>query len=227
MIVDAASAPPGSPSRTRTPCPSTAGRASAGRSRRSGAHPAVGVADRRAIEQVQEPREQRVADPARRARHRARLEPAHAVAHHEPRARVELADEPRDLLEVVGQVGVDHHEVLAGRAARSRRGMRCRSRAAAPRRRRAGGARELGAAVVGAVVDDDHLAVEPVLAQHAQAARTHSSIVSASFRHGITDRDGDGRRARFGDHLSAEHEHLASHRARLERLPKALPRSRR
>ena len=55
------------------------------------AHAAVGVFDARAEEQVQEAREQRVADVAVQPRHRAGLDVVHAVAHHELRAVVQLA----------------------------------------------------------------------------------------------------------------------------------------
>ena len=74
-----------------------------------------------------------------------------------------FVDEARDVAEVVGQVGVGHHDVLAARGGEAGE---VGAAVAAPRlvhHERAGVARELRAAVVGAVVGDDHLAV-PALA---------------------------------------------------------------
>ena len=78
-----------------------------------GAHAAVGVAHAGAEEEVERAREHRVADVAVQPRHRAGLDPVHAVAHHEVGARLELGQEARDLAEVVGQVGVGHQDVAA------------------------------------------------------------------------------------------------------------------
>ena len=85
-------------------------------------------------------------------------------------------DEARDLVEVVGEVGVGHHDVVARARRRSRPGRRCRSRGAARATTRAPAARgELGAAVLGAVVGDDDLAGDAVLVEHARARGvTHS-----------------------------------------------------
>ena len=91
-------------------------RSSRGRtSRRNAAHAAVGVADAGAEEEVQDAGEHRVADVAVQPRHRARVDVVHPVAHDELGARVELLDEARDLVEVVGQVGVGHDDVVAAR----------------------------------------------------------------------------------------------------------------
>ena len=129
-------------------------------------HPAVSVADRRPEEKVEEAREQRVADPAQ-PRHGARLDSLQPVSHHEIGAAVELADEARDLLEVVREVGVDHHDVVApGRGEAGQVG----APVAAPGLVDDPGAGEAGehpAAVFGAVVDDDDLAVESVLVEDA------------------------------------------------------------
>ena len=54
-------------------------------------HAAVGVAHAGAEEEVEQAGEQRVADVAVQPRHRARLDVAHAVAHHQLGARLELA----------------------------------------------------------------------------------------------------------------------------------------
>jgi len=64
-------------------------------------------------EQVEDPREERVADVAMQPRHRARLDVVHPVAHHQIGTGGQLLDEARNLGEVVGQVGVGHHHVFA------------------------------------------------------------------------------------------------------------------
>ncbi len=79
------------------------------------AHAAVGVADAGAEEDVEDAGQDRVADVAVQPRHRARVDVVHPVAHHELGAVVELLDEARDLVEVVGQVGVGHDDVVAAR----------------------------------------------------------------------------------------------------------------
>ena len=151
------------------------------------AHAAVGVADAGAEEEVEDAGEHRVADVAVQPRHRARLDVLHPVAHHELRAVVELLDEARDVGEVVGQVGVGHHDVVAAR--RGEAGQ-VGAAVAAPRLEhdeRAGVARDLGAAVVGAVVGDDRPrpASRCPRAPRARSGRSARSI-AASFRHGIT-----------------------------------------
>ena len=75
-------------------------------------------------------------------------------------------DEARDLVEVVGEVGVGHHDVRRRAPPRSRRGRRCRSRAAARGRRAAPAARARPRCRRRAVVGDDHLAREAVLGEH-------------------------------------------------------------
>ena len=121
------------------------------------AHPAVRVVDVRAIEDVEEPREKRVAHPAEPG-HRTRLDAAQAVPDDELRAVFELVHEARDLAEVVRQVGVDHDDVVAAGGGQPGE---VRAPVAAPPLlddQGSGGARELAAAVRRAVVDDDHLA---------------------------------------------------------------------
>ena len=78
-----------------------------------GAHPAVGVADAGPEEEVEQPREQRVADVPVKPGHRARLDPGHPVADHQVGAVAQRPDEAVDLGEVVGVVGVAHEDVLA------------------------------------------------------------------------------------------------------------------
>ena len=67
------------------------------------------------------PREDRVADVAVQPRHRARLDVVHAVADHHLGALLERGDEARDLVEVVGEVGVGHHDVAPREAAKPAR----------------------------------------------------------------------------------------------------------
>jgi hypothetical protein len=81
----------------------------------------VRVRDARAEEDVEDAGEDRVADVAVQPRHRARVDVVHPVAHDELRARVEVLDEAGDLVEVVREVGVGHHDVLAARRAKPAR----------------------------------------------------------------------------------------------------------
>ena len=125
-------------------------------------------------------------------RHRAGVDVLHPVADHHVGAGFELGDEPRDLVEVVGQVGVGHHDVAAAgsgeagqvsaavaalgarrttlRPGRLRQRGRCRRRSRCRRRRPRPRCR--------------------CVPEHCRARRTHSSIVSASLRHGITTETG-------------------------------------
>ncbi len=138
------------------------------------AEAAVRVADRRPVDEVEEAGEDRVADAAHQ-RHRARLDVLHPVSHHELRALIELPDEVGDLLEVVREVRVDHDDVVA---AGGREAGEVRAPVPAPglvHDRRAGGGGELGAAVLRAVVDDDHLAREPAVLE--DAARPAHALV--------------------------------------------------
>ena len=134
------------------------------------AHAAVRVADARAEEEVQRAAQQRVADVAVDPVHRARLDVVHPVAHDELGAVAQLLDEARDLVEGVRHVGVEHHDVLAARGGEAREVGRA---VAAPRLvddARAGRRGELGAAVVGAVVGDDDLAVQARLGDRRERA---------------------------------------------------------
>ena len=80
-----------------------------------GAHPAMCVADPRAEEEVEDAGQDRVSDVPVVPRHRARLDVLHPVTHHELVTALEPLDEARNVLEVIGQVGVGHHDVLAAR----------------------------------------------------------------------------------------------------------------
>ena len=131
-------------------------------------HPAMGVLHAGAKEQVQQTREDRIADIAVKPRHRSGLDVVHAVAHHQLRAAVQLGHEARDLVEVVGQIGVGHHDVApvrrreAGQVgaaiAASRFGYHARARR--PRKRRR--------IVLGGVVHDQHFPVDIRALQHLQ-----------------------------------------------------------
>ena len=139
------------------------------------AHAAVGVVDAGAEQQVEEARQQRVADVAVMPRHRARMDVLHPVADHHVGAVLQLGDEARDLVEVVGEVGVGHHDVSARARRRTRPCRRCRSRARARgRRSRPAPAASRRAAVLGVVVGDDDLAGDAVArrAPRAPGART-------------------------------------------------------
>ena len=76
-------------------------------------HAAVRVADAGAEQEVEDAGQDRVADVAVQPRHGAGMDVVHPVAHHELGAGLELLDEARDLVEVVGEVGVGHHDVAA------------------------------------------------------------------------------------------------------------------
>jgi hypothetical protein len=112
--------------------------------------------------------EERVADVAVQPRHRARLDVVHPVADDHLGAVAQMLDEARDLPPVVGEVGVRHDDVAA---LRGREPGQVRAPVAAAGLRddvRARLARQLGAAVVGVVVRDDDLALQPGILEHAQ-----------------------------------------------------------
>ena len=77
------------------------------------AHAAVRVLDAGLEEEVEDAGEDRVADVAVKPRHGARLDVVHAVADRHVRALLEQRHEARDVAEVVGEVGVGHHDVAA------------------------------------------------------------------------------------------------------------------
>jgi hypothetical protein len=79
------------------------------------AHAAVCVVDAGAEEEVEQARENRVADVAVQPGHRAGLDVVHAIADHHLRPVLERRHESWDLVEVVGQIGVGHHDVAAAR----------------------------------------------------------------------------------------------------------------
>ncbi len=157
------------------------------RSRAERPHAAVGVVDAGAEQQVQKPGEQRIADVAVQPRHRARLDVLHPVADHHVGAGLQLGQEARDLLEVVGEIGVGHDDVAAPRDGEAGQVGAAVAALGLVDDDRAGGGRQPGAAVLGVVVGDDHLAVDRRGRRaRPSALRTHCSIDSASLRQGIT-----------------------------------------
>jgi hypothetical protein len=135
------------------------------------AHAAVGVAHAGAEEEVEGAREHRVADVAVQPGHRAGLDAVHAVAHDQVGARLELGEEARDLPEVVGQVGVGHHDVAAAGGGEARHVGVAVAPAALVDHAGAGGEREGGAVVVGVVVRDHDLARDAVLRERGPGPR--------------------------------------------------------
>ena len=78
------------------------------------AQSAVRVRDLEPEEQVQDPRQDRVPDPAVQPRHGAFVDPASvAGAEHEVLPVVELLQERVQVAEVIGAVGVAHEDVVA------------------------------------------------------------------------------------------------------------------
>ena len=141
------------------------------------AHPAVSVADAGAEEEVEDAGQHRIADVAVEPGHRSGLDVVHPVAHHELGAVLELLDEARNLVEVVREVGVGHDDVVATRRVEPRQVRAAVASARLVDDACAGRSRQLGAAVVGAVVDDDHLAGE---AGCARAPRASTSPTARS-----------------------------------------------
>ena len=157
-----------------------------------GPHPAVRIGDPGVEEEVEHPGEHRVADVPVQPRHRTRLDVVHAIAHHQLGAAVQLGHEARDVAEVIRQVGVRHHDVVA---LGSRKAREVRAAVSAAGLVDDVGARCLGepsAAVVGAVVDHDHLA---------RQATAHEALVgvghAALDRLGLVEAGDHHRHARF------------------------------
>ena len=151
------------------------------------AHAAVRVAHAGAEEEVEDPGEHRVPDVAVEPGHRAGLDALHAVAHHEVGALVELGHEARDVAEVVGEVGVGHHDVVALRGGEAGA---VGAAVAAPRlvhhqRRRpprASSALRSSEPLSATITSPS----QPWPSSAARASVTQRSIDAASFRQGIT-----------------------------------------
>ena len=156
-------------------------------------HAAVSVIDPGVEEDVEQARQQRVADIAVMPRHRAGLDAAHTVADHKISAGLELGEEPRGLGEVVGEVAVGHQNVVT---VGNRQPCHVRLPVASARllhHRGAGVSRNGGTPVVRVVVDDDHLAVDPVVVQH--HARTGNALLD---RVGLVEAGDQDRKLRCG-----------------------------
>ena len=122
-------------------------------------HAAMRIRDLDAEEQVEHPREDRVADVTVEPRHGLAVDrPLEARAHHEVVAGRELVDERPELPQRVGLVGVPHHDVLP--AGDREPGEVCApvSRALLADDDRTVLRGDLGGGIRGGVVDDDHLA---------------------------------------------------------------------
>ena len=172
-----------------------AGRAQVERGQRAAAdaaHAAVRVAHPGSEEQVQHAGEHRVAHVAVVPRHRARMDVLHPVAHHEIGPLIELRQEARDVVEVVGEVGVGHDDVIA---ARRREAGPVGTSVSAPvlehdlRARRAG---DVAAAVGRGVVHDDHLAGDARLRQRVAGTGHALGDVLRLVQARDDDRDADG-----------------------------------
>ncbi len=84
-----------------------------------GAHAAVRIVNPGAEEEVQRPGEHRVPHVAVQPRHGPGMDVVHPVADDHLGSRFELCDETRNVTEVVGQVGVRHHDVAPARGGES------------------------------------------------------------------------------------------------------------
>ena len=160
------------------------------------AHAAVRVRHPGLEEDVQDPGEDRVADVAVQPGHRARMDVVHAVAHDQLGALVELGDEAWDLGEVVREVGVGHHDVLA--ASRGETGQ-VRAAVAGARLVHDAGAGLLGeraAAVRRVVVGNDDLARKATGLDGCQSALHALLDVLGLVEAGDHDRDLRRRRRR-------------------------------
>jgi hypothetical protein len=113
----------------------------------------------------------------------------HPVAHDELRAVLELRDEVRDLVEVVGEVRVGHDDVRAAGGGEAGHVRAAVATARLVHDACAGAGRQLGAAVLGGVVGDDDLAIDPSSRHHLER-EAHAVLDVAFFvEAGDDDRD--------------------------------------
>ncbi len=164
------------------------------------AHAAVGVAHPRLVEGVEEAGEHRVADVAMQPRHRTGLDVVHPVAHDQIGAVIELGHEARDLVEVVRQVGVAHHDVAPASPCEA---AEVCAAVSAPRNvdhAGSGGRRELCAAVLRGVVGDDDLTADPGALDRGERRGDAGLDVLLLVEAGDHDADEEGvlGRGRFG-----------------------------
>ncbi len=149
-------------------------------------HAAVSVADAGAEQEVEEAGQDRVADVLVQPRHCAGLDVVHPVAHDEVGAVLKVLHEPRYLAEVVREVGIAHHVVLAARRLEPTE-VRCAVAALADvHDARASSLGQLGRAIGRVVVGHHDLAERPESRIAASAWPTQASMFSSSLRQGIT-----------------------------------------
>ena len=161
-------------------------------------HAAVGVRDLDAEEEVEHPRQDRVADVAVEPRHRLAVDrPLEARAHHEVVAGRELVDERPELPQRVGLVGVPHHDVVAAGDGEPGEVGAAVARALLAHDDRAVLGGDLGRRIGRGVVDDDHLAGATRLADPLE--RLVDDLPHRLFLVQAGDDDGD--LGRSGGHL--------------------------
>ncbi len=161
-----------------------------------GAHAAVGILDPGAEEQVEHAGEQRIADVAVQPGHRSGLDVVHAVAHHELGAVVQLGHEAGNLVEVVREIGVRHHDVVAARRREAGEIGTAVSAARFEHHPGTGGGGDLPRAVLGGVVGDDHLPGDVVTLEHLQCG-AHARLDVAGLVEARDDNGHERRRPPF------------------------------
>ena len=168
-------------------------------------HSAVRVAHVRAVDLVDEPRQERVADVLVEPGHRPVVDAMEAVAHDEVAPTIELVDEARNIAEVVRQVRVAHHDVVTPCGGESGEIRVAVSAARLLHDTRTYRPCEIAAAVGRPVVDDDHLSGNAVLVEHLprqpHALLDVHRLVEARDDHRHSDAVGDRRNcgATFGE----------------------------
>ncbi len=148
----------------------------------------MGIAHAGPEEEVEDSRQHGIADVAVQPWHRAGLDVVHAVAHDQLGACLQLRDEARDLAEVVGEIGVGHHDVLAPSGGEARQIGASVAASGLEDDPCAGRLRDLGTAILRVVVDHEHLAVESACLQRgarvADALLDVLLLVQAGDHHG-------------------------------------------
>ena len=124
-------------------------------------------------------------------RHRPHLDVAHAVADHHLRPVFERRDEARDLLEVVRQVGVGHHDVAAPGGGKAGQVGAAVAAAALDDNARASLLGKPRRFVLGGVVRDHYLAVDAH--QHDRVARRRHALLDVP---GLVQAGNDNRHER-------------------------------
>ena len=181
-----------------------------------GAHPAMRVLDAGAEKYVEHTGQRRVADVAMEPRHRPGFDVVHPVAHHQVGALVEPLHEPRDVPEVVAQVGIAHHQILAaGRREASQVGASIATLRLG-HDPSAGSRGELGAAVLRRVVDNQHLTGESVVGERLDCPFDAGGDVGLFVE--ARDHHRHGRAGGVSFDLEVALRRTARHRSRLSRI---------